>query len=175
MVSLGHGLTAAPASTTVVAGLSRTGNQWSYNAIDRQQNQMFQHSILLVLFSVLMTCSGLGAQEGQPRRAFEGKNAPVEFEGVVLKRLPSPRIWSGGFATFQGVRYSVTKVVSGPMEPGDHIVYHVLVGPPLCERNEPVLSRRIFRVGPKLHVRGEGTPAGDCVGWEKANSVQILK
>ncbi len=134
---------------------------------------LVRHFILLLLISG--ACLGFAAPDGQPRRAFEGKNVRIEFEGVVLERLSSPKIWSGGFATFQGIRYSVAKVISGPMKPGEHIVYHVLVGPPLCERDEPVLSYRIFKVGQRLRVKAERTPAGDYVGWEKANSVRILK
>ena len=61
------------------------------------------------------------------------------------------------------------------MQPGERVVYHALVGPPLCERDEPILSQRIFRVGQRLRVKGERTPAGDFVGWEQAESVQILR
>jgi hypothetical protein len=125
----------------------------------------------------LLSAAGLvqtAAGSDRPRRAFEGKNVRVEFEGVVLERLPSPRIWSGVLATFQGIRYRVDKVLAGPTKPGDQIVYHVLVGPPLCESGEAILSQRIFKVGQRLHVRAERTPAGDYVGWENADSVLIL-
>lgn len=76
---------------------------------------------------------------------------------------------------FQGIRYRVESVDSGPIEPGEQVVYHALVGPPLCERDEPILSQSIFRVGQKLRVKAERTPAGDFVGWEQAENAQILQ
>ena len=74
----------------------------------------------------------------QPTDAFNGMRTSIEFEGVILERLPSPRAWSGIFAWFQGVRYQVETVSSGPIKKGEHVVYHVLVGPPLCEDSEPI-------------------------------------
>src|SRR5262245_30009468 len=80
-----------------------------------------------------------------PRGYLSGTNTPVEFDGVILERLPSPRIWCGLFATFQGIRYRVESVISGPIEPGEQIVYYHLLGPPVCERNEPILSKKLFQ------------------------------
>jgi hypothetical protein len=111
----------------------------------------------------------------QPEDPWRGARAPVVFQGLVLERLPSPEVWCGIVATFQGVRYRVDSVASGPMEPGERVVYHALVGPPLCERDEPVLSREIFRVGQRLRVSCERTEAGEFVGWEQPGSVEVLR
>ena len=127
--------------------------------------------------AVLSGCTSNGhfTRIQQPKDAFSGSNAPVVFEGIVTERLRSPRIWCGVLATFQGVRYRVDKVTSGLMEPGERVVYHALVGPPLCEQDEAILSRSIFRLGQRLRVVGERTPSGEFVAWEQAENVRILR
>ena len=131
----------------------------------------------LFLFALVTGCASTESDRiiPQPKDAFSGKNTPVVFEGVVRERLEPPGHWSGAFAAWQGVRYHVDLVVSGPMELGDVIVYHAVVGPPLCEPDKPELSRSIFRVGQKLRVKAERTPAGDFVVWEQAENVRIIQ
>jgi len=134
-------------------------------------------------FSILLlvcAAAGCGTRSAstaipQPRDAFSQQNEAAAFEGVVLERLPSPGFWAGFFSSFQGIRYKVTRVLAGPVTDGEIVVYHVLVGPPLCEKDEPVLSKAIFKVGNRLRVKAERTPAGDYVSWEQASNVTVLR
>ncbi len=142
-------------------------------------------ALLLLLAVIVGLAAGFGLERPsraplrhvipQPRDAFSNRNSPVVFEGVVLERLESPMRWCGISASFQGVRYRVEAVNSGPISLSEQVIFHVLAGPPLCEKELPVLSKSIFRKGRKLIVRAEMTPAGDYVGWEHAGDVQVLK
>ncbi|HEX5138938.1 MAG TPA: hypothetical protein VFY93_18350 [Planctomycetota bacterium] len=123
--------------------------------------------------AVLLLVSGCASHALAPQPDSRERTAQVTFEGLVMERLPSAGAWCGVAATFQGVRYRVDTVESGPMEPGQQVVYHALVGPPLCERDAPVLSREIFRVGQRLRVECERTAKGEFVAWERAESVQV--
>ena len=100
---------------------------------------------------------------------------PVVFQGVVVERLHSDGSWCGYAATFQGIRYRAEKIESGPLKTGEVVVFHALVGPPLCEPDTPELSRTIFKVGQRLRIKAELTSDGDLLGWEAADNAQILQ
>lgn len=106
--------------------------------------------------------------------AYSGSNQPVEFEGVVIERLPSMQVWAGWLPSYQGIKYDVNRVISGPITNGIHIVQHLLVGPPLCESNTRVLSSNIFKLGQTLHLKAELTPDGQYVGGEQADAAHII-
>jgi hypothetical protein len=54
------------------------------------------------------------------------------------------------------------------------VVFHALVGPPLCEADEPILSRKIFQVGQTLRIKAQRTKAGAFVGWEQAENAVVV-
>jgi hypothetical protein len=109
----------------------------------------------------------------RPRAVFSQPRTPVAFQGVVLERKKSDGYWSGVLEAYQAVRYRVESVESGPMAPtGEVLVFHALVGPPLCEADVPELSQAVFKVGQRLHVKAERTAAGDYVCGNDPQSVR---
>lgn len=118
-------------------------------------------------------------EERVPRPDFfsveKSERQPVEFAGVVVTRLASDHFWCGYSASYQGVRYQIERVIAGPMQVGETVVvFHALVGPPLCEADEPILSKEIFKVGQRLRIKAERTKAGEFVGWEQADNAKVL-
>lgn len=112
----------------------------------------------------------------RPREVFTQPRTPVVFQGVVLERKKSDGFWSGVLEAYQAVRYRVEAVESGPMAPtGEVVVFHALVGPPLCEADVPELSKTIFKVGQRVQVQAERTAAGDYVCGNGAESVRPLE
>ncbi len=98
----------------------------------------------------------------------------VKFQGVVLERLPSAGIWCGSFATYQGVRFKITKILEGPITENEIIVFYPLVSSSLLFEDTPVLSTFIFRVGRKLMIKAGKTSAGEYVATENASNVTKL-
>jgi hypothetical protein len=113
----------------------------------------------------------------QPANALSGADNPVVFEGTVLGRLESPGSRSSmQFTFYQGIRYRVDKVVSGPISRGNVVVYHLLGGQPLTDADVPELSKEIFKTGRKLRVRAEKTREGEyVVPYDDPNTVAIIK
>ena len=80
----------------------------------------------------------------------------VRFEGRILRRLKSPRVWCGIVATRQGVEVELLHCIEGkaPCTVGESVVvYYLLVGPPQTERDEPILNLKTFAVGQRLSIR----------------------
>jgi hypothetical protein len=131
---------------------------------------------LLLTAATLTGCSQHGGlpPEFVWQYDYEGAAEPIEFEGVVLERGPPPGCWAGLFLSFQGVRYKVTRVLAGPVTSEEIVVFHAVVGPPLCEPDRPELSRTVFKVGNPLRVKGERNRSGYFFSWESPSNVQVL-
>src|SRR4051812_42342245 len=75
----------------------------------------------------------------QPKNAFRVEGSPIVLLGTVQSVLPSPGGLSIVTSFFQGVKYRVEKVESGQISRGNVTVYHMLVGPPMTEKDSPEL------------------------------------
>ena len=100
-------------------------------------------------------------------------SVPVVFEGEVVERLRSDGFWCGYLASFQGIRYRTSDAAVGNAK-GEVVVYHYLVGPPHCEEDEPVLSRRIFALGNRLRIQATRNAKGTYYCSEAAENVQMI-
>ncbi len=79
----------------------------------------------------------------------------IRFEGLILRRLKSPRIWCGVVATWQGVEVELLRCIEGkaPCTVGEKVVvYYLLVGPPQTEKDDPILNLKTFAVGQHLTI-----------------------
>ena len=79
----------------------------------------------------------------------------VRFEGRILRRLKSPRVWCGIVATRQGVEVELLRCIEGKapcIVGGKVVVYYLLVGPPQTEKDDPILNLKTFGVGQHLSI-----------------------
>ena len=79
----------------------------------------------------------------------------VRFEGRILRRLKSPRVWCGIVATRQGVEVELLRCIEGKapcIVGGKVVVYYLLVGPPQTEKDDPILNLKTFAVGQHLTI-----------------------
>ena len=111
----------------------------------------------------------------QPKNAYRVEGAPIVFQGTVQSVLPSPGGLSIVTSFFQGVKYRVDKVESGQMSRGNVTVYHMLVGPPMTEKDSPELSHTMFAPGTKVRVRCQKTHDGEYVDTYGVNTVEVIK
>lgn len=131
--------------------------------------------MLAIILVGFFACASRTVERNVPQPRLGGTTSPLEFTGTITERLESPRVWCGIIATFQGVRYRVDAGAEGLVPGSECIVYHALVGPPLCEKSEPVLSHNIFRVGKQLRLKCERHSSGDLVGWERSDSARPVR
>src|SRR5262249_36132393 len=86
------------------------------------------------------------------------QQAELVFVGRPVEILGSPGVWSGAFASYQAVRYLVTRVLKGDdLKAGaELLVLHPLVqGAKLVDADQVRLAPAIFAVGRDLLVFAE--------------------
>ena len=97
------------------------------------------------------------------------RTADRAIYGRIVEVGPSPGIWSGTVATYQPVVFEVIRRLDDPdraggprgwPSPGTRVtIWFGIVGPPDCDRSEPRLDPRIYRVGAAGVVAADFGPA----------------